>query len=132
MSRRQRASRLWATRSFATFHEFLVALTTTPEGIIFIFLGNGIGALLSLTLFSITFVSLPLLLDRDVDSVTAMITSVRAAVNSPTVAIGWAITIVALLTLASLLFFLGLLIVIPVLGHTTWHIYRRIVVSSPT
>ena len=71
------------TRSFATLHAFLVALTTTLEGLVFLFLGNAIGALLSIALFSITFVSFPLLLDRDLDFVTAMITSVRAAITSP-------------------------------------------------
>jgi uncharacterized membrane protein len=93
------------TRSFATVHEFLVALTTTPEGLVFLFLGNAIGALLSVALFSITWVSFPLLLDRDVDFVTAMITSVRAVVTSPLAAIGWAITIALLLILATLPFF---------------------------
>jgi len=119
------------TRSFATLHDFLVALTTTPEGLVFLFLGNAIGALLSIALFSVTFVSFPLLLDRDVDFVTAMITSVRAVVTSPVAAIGWAITIVVLLVLASLPLFLGLVVVLPILGHTTWHLYRRIVVSNP-
>ena len=116
------------TRSFATLHDFLVALTTTPEGLVFLFLGNAIGALLSIALFSITFVSFPLLLDRDVDFVTAMITSVRAVIMSPVAAVGWAITIVVLLILASLPSFLGLVVVLPILGHTTWHLYRRIVV----
>jgi uncharacterized membrane protein len=120
------------TRSFATLHEFLVALTTTPEGLVFLFLGHALGALLSIALFSITFVSFPLLLDRDVDFATAMITSVRAVVTSPLAAIGWAITIVVLLILASLPFFLGLVVVLPILGHTTWHLYRKIVVSEPT
>ena len=120
------------TRSFPTLHAFLVALTTTPEGLIFLFLGNAIGALLSIALFSITFVSFPLLLDRDLDFVTAMITSVRAAITSPVAAIGWAICIVVLLILASLPFFLGLVVVLPILGHTTWHLYRKIVISEPT
>ncbi len=65
------------TRSFTTLHDFLVALTTTPEGHVFLLLGNAIEALLSIALLSMTFVSFPLLLDRDVDFVTAMITSVR-------------------------------------------------------
>jgi uncharacterized membrane protein len=120
------------TRSFATLHAFLVALTTTPEGLVFLFLGNAIGALLSIALFSITFVSFPLLLDHDLDFVTAMITSVRAAIMSPVAAIGWAICIVVLLILASLPFFLGLVVVLPILGHTTWHLYRKMVISEPT
>jgi uncharacterized membrane protein len=119
------------TRSFHTFDDFLVALTMTPEGLLFLFLGNAIGALLSIALFSLTFVSFPLLLDRDVDVVTAMITSVRAVAASPLVAIGWAIIVVLLLIVACLPFFLGVLVVLPVLGHTTWHLYRKIVVSPP-
>ncbi len=71
------------TRSFTTLHDFLVALTTTPEGHVFLLLGNAIGALLSIALLSMTFVSFPLLLDRDVDFVTAMITSVRKGDRRP-------------------------------------------------
>jgi len=81
-------------------------------------------------LFSITFVSFPLLLDRDLDVVTAMITSVRAVTASPVAAVGWAITIVLLLIVALAPFFLGLVVVLPILGHTTWHLYRKIVVAE--
>jgi len=120
------------TRSYATLHEFLIALTTTPQGLLFLFLGHAVGALLAVTLFAVTFVSFPLLLDRDVDFVTAMITSVRAVTTSPLAAIGWAVTVVVLLILASLPFFLGLVIVLPILGHTTWQLYRKIVGSKAT
>ena len=76
-------------------------------------------------------VSFPLLLERDVDFVTAMITSVRAVVMSPIPMIGWAALIVVLLILSALPFFLGLLLVtLPVLGHATWHLYRRIVAAA--
>jgi uncharacterized membrane protein len=61
-----------------------------------------------------------------------MITSVRAVVASPLAAIGWAIIIVLLLIVACLPFFLGVLVVLPVLGHTSWHLYRKIVVSAST
>jgi uncharacterized membrane protein len=70
------------------------------------------------------------LLDRDIDVVTAMLTSVRAVIAKPVVAIGWAIIVVLLLIVACLPFFLGILFVLPVLGHTTWHLYRKIVVRS--
>ena len=63
---------------------------TTNEGLLFLAIGNAVGAALSLILFSLTVVSFPLLLDRDVDFVTAMITSVRAVVTSPLPMIGWA------------------------------------------
>ena len=72
-------------------------------------------------------VSFPLLLERDVDFVTAMITSVRAVVTSPVPMIGWAAVIVMLLMISVLPFFLGLLVTLPVLGHATWHLYRIIV-----
>ena len=90
-----------------------------------------IGAVLSLILFSLTVVSFPLLLDRDVDFVTAMITSVRAVVTSPVPMIGWAALIVVLLIVSALPYFLGLIVTLPVLGHATWHLYRRIVAPPP-
>ena len=75
---------------------------------------------MSLLVFSLTAVSFPLLLDRDdVDFVTAMITSVRAVTTSPAAMIGWGLIIGVLLIVSILPFFLGLLITLPVLGHTT-------------
>ena len=83
--------------SFASLHEFITVVLTTNEGLLFLAIGNAVGAGLSLVLFSLTVVSFPLLLDRDVDFVTAMITSVRAVVTSPVPMIGWAAIIVVLL-----------------------------------
>ena len=114
--------------SFSSLPEFVTVVLTTNEGLLFLALGNLVGAALSLILFSLTVVSFPLLLDRDIDAVTAMITSVRAVVMSPLPMIGWAAVIVGLLALSSLPYFLGLLVTLPVLGHATWHLYRRIVV----
>ncbi len=118
---------LGVNASFSSLQEFIVTVLTTSEGLIFLLIGNMIGAALALILFSLTVVSFPLLLDRDVDFVTAMITSVRAVVASPAPMIGWAAIIVVLLVVSCLPFFLGLLVTLPVLGHTTWHLYRRIV-----
>ncbi|HZP68573.1 MAG TPA: DUF2189 domain-containing protein [Pseudolabrys sp.] len=120
------------THAFPTLDDFLVALTMASNGLLFLVLGHAVGAVLSVALFALTFVSFPLLLDRDIDVVTAMLTSVRAVIASPVVAIGWAIIVVLLLVVACLPFFLGLLVVLPVLGHTTWHLYRRIVVDAST
>lgn len=118
--------------SFSTLQQFITVVLTTNEGLLFLLVGNVIGAALSLLLFSLTAVSFPLLLDRDdVDFVTAMITSVRAVVMNPAPMIGWAAVIVALLIISALPFFLGLLVTLPVLGHTTWHLYRRIVAPVP-
>jgi uncharacterized membrane protein len=117
-------------KSFASLRDFLLVVTTTPEGWIFLIVGHLIGAALSLVLFSLTVVSFPLLLDRDLAFVTAMITSVRAVVASPGPMIGWAAVVVILTIVACLPAFLGLLVVMPVLGHATWHLYRRIVPSE--
>jgi uncharacterized membrane protein len=70
-----------------------------------------------------------MLLDREMDFITAMITSVKAVVTNPVVMLGWGLFVTVLVIAASLPFFLGLLIVLPVLGHTTWHIYRRAVIA---
>lgn len=113
--------------SFSNMREFITVVLTTNEGLAFLIAGNVEGAVLSLILFSLTVVSFPLLLDREVDFVTAMITSVRAVVMSPGAMIGWAVVIVVLLFVSALPLFLGLLVTLPVLGHTTWHLYRRIV-----
>ena len=106
----------------------LNVVLTTNEGLLFLAIGNLGGALLSLILFSLTVVSFPLLLEREVDFITAMITSVRATVTSPAPMIGWAAVIVILLVVSAMPLFLGLVVTLPVLGHTTWHLYRRIVV----
>jgi uncharacterized membrane protein len=114
--------------SFASIDEFLRVVLTTNEGLIFLAVGNVIGAALSLILFSLTVVSFPLLLERDVDFVTAMITSLRAVAASPLPMLGWAALVAILLILSALPMFLGLIVTLPVLGHTTWHLYRRVVV----
>ena len=117
--------------SFATLQQSITVVLTTNEGLLFLLVGNTVGAVLSLMLFSLTVVSFPLLLDRDdVDFVTAMITSVRAVTTSPLPMIGWAIVIVVLLFVSALPFFLGMLVTLPVLGHTTWHLYRRVVAPA--
>lgn len=118
------------TGSFASLPEFLSVVLTTNEGLIFLVIGNTLGAALALILFSITVVSYPLILDREVDFVTAMITSVRAVAASPVPMLGWGAIVVVLLIVSALPLFLGLLVTLPVLGHATWHLYRRIVVAE--
>ncbi|WP_315736385.1 MULTISPECIES: DUF2189 domain-containing protein [unclassified Bradyrhizobium] len=116
--------------SFSSIKEFMTVVLTTNEGLLFLAIGNLDGAALSLVLFSLTVVSFPLLLERDVDFVTAMITSVRAVVTSPGPMIGWAAVITVLLIISALPYFLGLLVTVPVLGHASWHLYRRIVAPA--
>lgn len=97
----------------------------TANGLTMLAVGTAVGAVFATVLFSITVVSLPLLMDRDVDFVTAMITSFRTVRDNPGVMLVWGLTIAGLTFLAMLPAFLGLFVVFPVLGHATWHLYRR-------
>jgi uncharacterized membrane protein len=117
--------------SFSTLQQFITVVLTTNQGLLFLLVGNIVGAVIATILFALTVVSFPLLLDRDVDFVTAMITSVRAVVSNPVPMLGWAAIIVALLFLSVLPAFLGLLVTLPVLGHATWHLYRRVLAPAP-
>lgn len=97
----------------------------TPNGMLMLAVGTVVGAVFAGVLFALTVVSLPLLLDRDIDFVTAMITSVSVVLNNPGVMLAWGATIAVLLFAGMALWFLGLFVVLPVLGHATWHLYRR-------
>lgn len=113
--------------SFTSWTDFFQIITTTPEGWMFIVAGHIVGACFALLLFSITVVSLPLLLDSELDFISAMITSVKTVLNSPLIMLSWGI-FVTLAVLASFVpLFFGLIVVLPVLGHATWHIYKRAV-----
>ncbi|WP_425305385.1 DUF2189 domain-containing protein [Chthonobacter albigriseus] len=114
-------------QSFTTLPGFITVVFTTFDGWMFLAVGHVIGAALSIFVFSLTVVWFPLLLDRDTDVVTAMITSVKTVVTSPVPMIGWAVIVVAALILSAVPIFLGLAITLPILGHTTWHLYRRAV-----
>ncbi|MCU0954571.1 MAG: DUF2189 domain-containing protein [Hyphomicrobium sp.] len=114
----------------ATLTEFLHVVLTTSQGLIFLLVGNIVGAILSTILFSISVISFPLVLDRDVDFVTAMITSVKSVAMNPGPMAFFAAIIVLSLLLSALSGFLGLLMVLPVLGHTTWHLYRRVIAPA--
>jgi len=99
----------------------------TANGLAMIAVGTAVGACFALLLYMITVVSLPLLLDREVDFVTAMITSFQAVTANPVPMLAWGV-LIAVLTFAALIpWFLGLLVVLPLLGHATWHLYRLMV-----
>ena len=98
----------------------------SPAGLQMLALGGIVGGVMAATLFALTVISLPLLLDREVDFITAMITSVQAVSHSPVTMLLWAAVIAVLLFLAMLPWFLGLFLVLPVLGHASWHLYRRV------
>lgn len=104
--------------------ETLGMLLSGP-GIMMLIVGSAAGALVALALFTVTVASLPMLLDRDVDFVTAMISSAEVVRSNHVTMFKWALLIAVALFVAMLPVFLGLLVVLPVLGHATWHLYRR-------
>ena len=109
---------------------FIEALTTTASGLYFILLGNFVGAIIATIVFSITVISFPLLLDRDIDFATAMTTSVRAVTTNLLPMFIWAVIIGICLLCAIITLFITLPIILPVLGHGTWHMYRKVVASA--
>lgn len=116
-----------ASQSFSSLEGFLAVVTGTGDGLAFLAVGTIVGAFLSTVLYSITVIAMPLLLDRDPDVVTAIVASVKTVFASPVVMLGWGAFVAALVILAMLPAFLGLLVVLPVLGHATWHLYARLV-----
>ena len=101
------------------------AVFLTGNGVLMIAVGTAVGAVFSAVLFSLTVVALPMLLDREVDFVTAMLTSLDCVRANPVVMLGWGALIAVLLFAGMLPLFLGLFVVLPVLGHASWHLYRR-------
>lgn len=102
----------------------------TTEGLTMLVVGTGVGAGFALLLYMITVISLPLLLDREVDFVTAMITSFQTVLANPAPMLAWGAFIAAITFAALVPWFLGLFLVLPVLGHATWHLYDQIVAAG--
>ncbi len=97
----------------------------TLNGLTMIAVELAVGAVFAFLLFALTVVSLPLVLHREVDFVTAMLTSIKTVRENLFVMLIWASLIAVLSLLALLPWFLGLMVVLPILGHATWHLYRR-------
>lgn len=104
-----------------------LALFQTRAGLMMLLVGGGVGAVMALTFYAITVMSLPMLVHRDVDFLTAMIASMATVRSNPVAMLAWAALIAVSLFVAMLPYFAGLLIVLPVLAHATWHLYRRAV-----
>ncbi|MDB5544150.1 MAG: hypothetical protein JWO64_1299 [Hyphomicrobiales bacterium] len=105
--------------------ELVTQVFTTANGMAFLVVGNALGGAIAFFMFSILVVSCPLLLDRDVDFVTAMLTSLRVVIANPMQMLAWALLIALFVTASILTGLLGFLIAMPALGHGAWHIYRR-------
>ncbi|WP_300586631.1 DUF2189 domain-containing protein [Marivita sp.] len=107
-------------------------ISTSPDvflsanGLMMLAVGSLVGALFAILLFNLTVIALPLLLDREVDFVTAMITSFQFVMSQPVLMLGWGAFIAVTTFVALLPGFLGLFIALPVLGHATWHLYDQV------
>jgi uncharacterized membrane protein len=106
---------------------FLRGVFTTDAGWTMIGVGVGVGFLFAVLVLAISVVSVPLMLDRDVGLTAAIGTSLRAVAANPGPMAVWGLIVAAGLVIGSIPLFLGLIAVMPVLGHATWHLYRRVV-----
>lgn len=110
---------------------FLSQVLTTSQGWQLIVVGCGTGLMFALVALCVSAVSFPLMLDRHAGVMDAVTTSLRVVARNPVTMAMWGFIVAALLVLGSLPFFLGLAIVIPLLGHATWHLYRKVVERNP-
>ncbi len=111
----------------ASLAEFGREVVTTPAGWQLIIVGNAVGLVFALLVLIISVVSFPMLVDRNVGAATAVRTSVRAVIASPWTMAAWGLLVITALIVGSLPLFFGLAVVFPVLGHATWHLYRKTV-----
>ena len=107
--------------------EFVHQVFATQAGLMLIIVGSGVGFIFSVVVFTLSVVSFPMLLDREVSIMTAVRTSVRVVFKNPITMAIWGFIIASSLLLGALPFFVGLAVVLPVLGHASWHLYRRVV-----
>ncbi|UAB78907.1 DUF2189 domain-containing protein [Erythrobacter sp. SCSIO 43205] len=126
----------WVIIAHLIFSIFLVeagagseslAFLLTPSGLTMLAVGSAFGAVIAFVFFATTVFSLPMLVERDVDVLTAIFTSLAVVRDNLAVLLLWAFVIGALLFVAMVPAFLGLLVILPVLGHATWHLYRAAV-----
>jgi len=111
----------------ASIGGFVRDVLTTKAGWSLIVLGNFIGFLFAVLVLAVSAISFPLLLDRDVGAAVALLTSLRAVAHNPITMAVWGLIVAIALFIGSLPFFLGLTVVVPILGHATWHLYRKVI-----
>jgi uncharacterized membrane protein len=116
---------------FASIPNFARRVLTTPEGWTLIIVGCGAGFLFALVVLCISVVSFPLMLDRHATAIDAIRTSLAVVMKNPITMAAWGLIVAVLLAVGALPFFVGLAVVLPVLGHATWHLYRKLVEPDP-
>lgn len=110
-----------------SMQSFLHDVLTTEAGWMLIVVGNAVGFLFAVAALAIGAISFPMLVDRDIGAAAAVLTSIRAVIANPVTMGIWGFIVGSLLLLGSLPFFIGLAVVMPLLGHASWHLYRRVV-----
>lgn len=110
----------------------LLAMLIDPENLGFLIIYTAVGGIFAGLIFVTSVISIPMIMDRRVDAVSAGLTSIRACLQNPGVMLWWGALITGLILLAILPWFLGLFVLGPVLGHATWHAYRHIVPANKT
>ncbi len=115
----------------ASIRQFVGDVFYTSAGWNLIMIGTGVGFLFAVLVLTIGAISFPLLLDRDVGAAVALLTSIRVVAANPVTMALWGFIVAAMLVIGSIPFFLGLTVVMPILGHATWHLYRRAVEPDP-
>ena len=115
----------------ASIPDFAWRVLTTPEGWTLIIVGCGVGFLFAVVSLCVSVVSFPLMLDRHASAIDAIRTSVRVVMENPFAMAVWGLIVAVLLVVGSLPLFVGLAVVLPVLGHATWHLYRKVVEPDP-
>ena len=108
-----------------------LAVFLSPDGVLMLGFGSLVGAVFAVIVFAVSVIGMPLLYDRDIDFVTAMITSAGAVIRRPLVYLVWGALIGVVTLLAMIPGFLGLFIAMPVLGHATWHLYTTVTGQKP-
>lgn len=128
-----RASLVVFAVSFNTMPEKanILAMLLDPENIGFLITYTLVGGVFAGLIFVTSVISIPMIMDRQVDAISAGLTSIRASLQNPGVMLLWGALIAVLVSLAMLPAFLGLLVIGPVIGHATWHAYRHMV-PAPT
>lgn len=120
---------LFAATPPTSLADFWNQLLTTRHGGALIMYGNGVGLAFALAALAISVVAFPLLLDKPVTSITAVSVSIRAFATNFLIMAVWGVIVVILLAVGAAVFLIGLAAILPILGHATWHLYRKLVES---
>ncbi len=115
----------------ASIPDFASRIFTTTEGHQLIVQGCGVGLLFAIMALCVSVVAFPLMLDRHASVTDAVQTSLRVVMKNPVTMAAWGLIVAALLVVGSLPLFVGLAVVLPLLGHATWHLYRKVLEPDP-